>query len=893
MKTLLLVLLLCAQIASGQAVTGKVDLSNYYTKRQVDSLLKVKPGEPVVTLPDCDRGPTIEGISKITNTELTLLFDAEGVPKINYEIVNIAGEPLYKDSLVNLSTNTVPVRYKPLPDGSYYLRIEGRSCKSKEVSQRKFTVKSEGPVLPPPIGLDNCKRGPKPERVTNVTTTTALVSWDGDGVYGWDYSIYQGTDRKYFGSAKPTSNQTPITYPGLTPGEYVLSVTGNTCKSDVFSIPFTVPDPNVGGGTSPPPAQGKSKVLGAYTERKAGRNFSFNKTPVLSLKFNEDGTLSDNTEGLNTSGKIHKLDGKNVFYAIGYAVDETITGDYRGFQNVYLPDGIYTIRQFVVDASKIPDIDAFRKGFDGWAKDGNPGVNQNSGQVSEIFISIFSDQKQGNGNVPDWLRVSRALNAPYVLPAMDWSKYNRTFSTGYINKGDSQATYQRVGMQPYIELSNPASQPDTWHTIKSGHHGYQPDDLLSGLGRHFAERMGPSARSVVTGELEENSQGTDPDFYGRGQLVYKAAMDLYKERGLATNPLYTGLFGDYGGDDYHGFFNKNLLFYGRPDFEKSLTTSLHKGYGALNAWEFGFKPNDHEYYTRDHIGVRNLNHKEYFWNRIYYIPYELLYINEKTKLGTKTWQGVDRERKVSVFTTDKIESFVMNNQGGKINIEQARTGEIIPFEGGEILTRQNLQPPVPWDEMYTTGLWSMILTGGIQIWDAPGSTFGQDPNKLHWWSDQFVGWRRSGERDFQPYQSSKNGSPESSGDGLIHSLYSSPIDAAAAGAQVAYAIQGRIEKLSFASYRSSLGEFTANPGEAGYTLNGFGPVNYKLFTYRDAMDQKKGIPLFGEGLEGAVIIYYNGYISPRDYEDNVTVIHAGREYNLGRVYGRQTIIKKL
>lgn len=794
-KLSILLLLLTHFVASGQIITGKADLSNYYTKPQVDSLIKGLSGKP---------------------------------------------------------------------------------------------------IDPPPVGLPDCKRGPTPSELYNITTTSAMLLWDGDDVRGWDYSIYKGTDRVHFGSVKPNSNREQITYPGLNPGTYTLNISGNTCKSEVKSIQLIIKSPS--GGVvdppivRPPPVIGESKVLGAYTERKNGRSFTFNKTPVLALKFNEDGTLSDATEGLNTSGKIHTLGGKNVFYAIGYSIDETITGDYRGFQNVYLPDGIYTIRQFVVDAGRIPNLEAFRKGFNGW---GDNGVNQNNGQVSEIFISIFSDQKQGNNSVPDWLRVSRVLNAPFVLPSMDWAPYNRTFSTGYINKGDSQAKYQRVGMQPYIELSNPASQPDTWHTIKSGHHGYQSDDLLAGLGRHFSERMGPSARSVVTGELEENSQGTDPDFYGRGQLVYKAAMDLYKERGIATNPLYTGLFGDYGGDDYHGFFNKNLLFYGRSDFEKSLTTDLHKGYGDLGGNNFGFKSNDHEYYTRDHIGVRNLNHKEYFWNRLYYMPYELIYVNEKAKLGTKTWQGVDRERKVSLFTTDKIESFVMNNQGGKINIEQARTGEIIPFEGGEILTRQNLQPPVPWDEMYTAALWSMLITGGIQIWDAPGSTFGQDASKLHWWSDQYVGWRKSGQRDFQPYNSSQNGAPESSGDGLIHSLYASPIDAAAAGAQVVYDIRDRIERISFTSYKSSLGEFIAKPGEAGFNLNGFGPINKKLFTYRDAMDQKKGIALICEGKDGAALVYYNGYLSPRDYEDSVIIRYAGQDYNLGRVYGRQTIIKKL
>lgn len=811
MKKLSILLILLAHFASGQVITGKADLTNYYTKSQVDSIVSKigKPGDPKppVKKRDCPKGPDIWDILDIAMSSATLQFDGQGVDTLQYEVWKIGGSKI-STGLIAPSSSVVSIDY-PSQTGAvnlvgYTLVIRGYSCKSDD-DRRDFKIKTDvgGGVVDPPV-------------------------------------------------------------------------------------------------VRPPPA-GKSKTLGAYTDRKNGRNFSFNKTGLLELKINDDGTLSDVTEGLNTSGKIHTLNGKNVFYAIGEFVDGTISGEYRGFQNIYLPDGIYTIRQYVVDAGKIPSQKAFKEGFDGWNKkvDGvdYQGVNQTTGVVSDIFISIFSDTKQGNNSVPNWLRVSRTLNAPNVLRAMDWAPYNKSFSLGYINKGDNQAVYQRVGIQPYIELGNPARQPNTWHTIKSGQEGYQSDETLKGLGRHFAERMGPDYRSVVTSELGENSQGKDPDEYGRIQMTYKAAFELYKELGIADNPFYTGLFGDYGGDNFNGFLVLNLLSHGRENFERSLTTDVHKGYGALNEWQFGFSQNDHQFFTRDHIGVRNFNHKEYFWNREYYLPYELLYINEKVKLSTKTWQGKDRERKVSTFTTAKVESFVTEGgNGGKTNIEQARQGEIIPFEGGEILTKQNLQPPAPWDEMYTASLWSMLLTGGIQIWDAPASAFGQDETKIHWWSDQQIAFRKNGSKDFVRINDGdfgKNGIPESSGDGLIHSLYSSPIDAAAAGAQVVYEIRDRIQKISATSYKSSLGEFIAKPGSAGYHLNGSGAVNWKLFFYRDAMEQNKGIALICEGKDGVALIYHNGYLSPIDYEDNVTIRYAGQDHNLGRTHGRQTVIKKL
>lgn len=153
MRKIVLWLLLLPFLAQGQKlpVVGTVDLSNYYTKKQIDSLLKIKPTDPPVQLPACENGPNIEGISKISNTSLELFFDAAGVHQISYEIRNLADQAIFKGSTDSLKSNRVLLGYNPLADGSYTLAIEGKTCKSAKVDFRKFTVKSETGETDPPI----------------------------------------------------------------------------------------------------------------------------------------------------------------------------------------------------------------------------------------------------------------------------------------------------------------------------------------------------------------------------------------------------------------------------------------------------------------------------------------------------------------------------------------------------------------------------------------------------------------------------------------------------------------------------------------------------------------------------------------------------------------------
>jgi hypothetical protein len=885
-KTLILLLLSVA--AYGQQVIGTVDLSNYYTKQQVDSIFALTPNKPPVR---CEAGPTITSITKITQVSLTFKFDGKGVTKMSAEVWDLDSTKRLAYQEYEPNKNELILTYNQLNAGKYRLYLKGMSCFGQD--DRMFTVQTTGP---PVVVKPKCEYGPIAKDVLNITPSSATLVFDGLGVDTLQYQVYKvGGGLIASAVYPPKSSRIPVSYPTQQDGNYEIVISGQSCRSDESKRGFII-NTDTGGPIIPPPVLPKNvKTLGTSRAKAGGRTFTFNEAgPLpngvqgLRLRFNSDGTFSDNTEGLDKTSIPNKIDGRNVFYAIGYSIVKDTDADrYVNMQNMYLPDGARTLRQFVCDANRIPDLATFEKGFNGWGN-GDNSVRDYTCQLAEVNLSIHSDVKQGLGLEPEWLVASRALNFPQNAVPKDWTPYNRTFSTGYENKGDAQSVYQKIGAQPYLRLGGEWVQKNTWHTIMVGSNNVPDDRGLYNLGRGFMERMGSDPRSVFTSEIGENAQGQDPDIYGRTQHMYQGAFDVLNERYPGIDPLNTGLFGDYGGDGFYGYFDSDMIYKPYQDYVKSLTKpTLYYGYG-IN----GFGTTDHEYYTRKHINVRNLNHKVYFWNRIYNLPYEYLYLNEKVKLGTGTWDNKNQSRKYSVFTTDKVESFVMNPNNVKVAVEQSRTGEIIHYPEGDMLTRANTAPPAPWDEAFVTGFWGMLVTGGVQIWDAPGSYFGSDTTKIHWWSDQYVGWRRKGESGFSPYTSGQNGAPVNSSDGVTHAMYASFIDAAAAGAEALWTYRNYLDKLSYTSYESTRGGFTATSGSTGMHLNGYGPINWNQFTVRQAIDQKKGLAIICEGSAGAVLFYYNGLLSAHESEE-VKVRYAGQDHFIGRVYGRQTVAKIL
>lgn len=622
-------------------------------------------------------------------------------------------------------------------------------------------------------------------------------------------------------------------------------------------------------GTPPPTGE----LRGTYSAQSGSRTYTYNKAPKMDLQFNSDGTITDVTPGMDTSGPINVQEGKNVFYMIGYYVHTLEGGGTGKLQSTYLTDGIYTIRKFLMNPTKYPSQASFEANriSGGYNTDG---VNQLNGELVEIMISIQSGSKPANSLTPNWLVLTRKVLCVDYSPNQDWANYNKFMCTTWMNRGESQAAYIAKGILPNYEQT-PTIQPKTWRTFKVEQNRILTTDECYGIGRAYMTGMGSTNRSVYTSEYIENEQGQGSDSFNRvNKNVYRGAMDVLEENGH-TNVGTTGLFGEYGSDDFYGLLGRQLFYGNRGDWELNITDNIYKGSGIGG---FG---GTHDYYVQDHISHRNMNAKLYLFNQAYKFSLEFLSINEKVKLGTKTYGGQDRERSIVIFSTPIIESFVINDQGNKINIEQSRTGEIIPYPNGELLTRLNTQPPIPWDAAFTIGLWGTLICAGVVSWDAPGAAAGPNSGMVDWYSDQQVKWKPTG-GTFGNYISGQNGAPVTSQQGLPNSLWTSANDAFVAGRDVIWGIKDRIQNLRHIAYTSSRGGFTPTPGQAGLHLNGHGPVNWELFCSRDILDAQKGTALRGDGC----VIYINEFLAPNLYEDNVTI--AG--HNLGRVYGGQTAI---
>jgi hypothetical protein len=667
------------------------------------------------------------------------------------------------------------------------------------------------------------------------------------------------------------------TYQTTAPGSYTAKCTSGTCVS-VASNTIIVAE------TSGCGAVVNSSVLGAYTKVAGNREFTYNRTPVLELQFNPDGTITDATPGIQFDGTTNKIGNKRVFYMIGYSVfgNTQPNGNkvYHSFKNVYLPDGIYSIRQFIVDPSVCANITEFTQKLNGW----NNGVNYRNAQLSEINLSVRTLSGGSVTSVPSWLKVSRGQqlsNAGFNFPA------DGTFSAYNIKSGVKPSAYQALGVNTELLFNNDNAQPNTWKVFKwAVDHAKPSRQELYENGRNISKLFGINKNTVVSDEYPENTQGQDPEIDVKMNEFYRGVLDHIKLTNPGINKNQTNLYGSYGMDDYNKLIDKDMLKGDRQHFEQSLTSHVHKKYDP-STQEWG---GDVVYYTAGDINVRNVNTSYYMYNDVRMIPYELCYVNERVKVGTKTYQNQDRESKWIALSWGSVETLVRDDNNQVIGVELNRTGDIIPYKNGEVLAKFNTPIAAVWDEYFPLGFYSTWIGNGIALWG--GGTIGEDATKINYpaHGNQPMKWTSTGGSQMD-YISGKNGAPVNSTEGLSSTLHTSPIDAAYAGWKLAKSIKGRSQKISHSSYTSSLGSFNAVAGQTGLHLNGFGPLNKSLFVVKDAYDQKKGLALVGQGPEGNIAVYYNGFLSQHEFEDNVTIQFGGQSINIGRVYGRQIVTK--
>ncbi|MCF0071279.1 hypothetical protein LZD49_12430 [Dyadobacter sp. CY261] len=644
----------------------------------------------------------------------------------------------------------------------------------------------------------------------------------------------------------------------------------NPALPAVRSASFAVANSPGGTGTEPTP-------LGTYQSTAGGRKFTFTKSPNFQLSFNNDGTFSDVTPGLQ-SGTPNKIDGRTVFYMINYSYfvsNGDATSIYTDLKNVFLRDGLYTIRHFSCDASKIPNLDAFKAGITGY---GTNAVNVYNAKLSEITVAIRTTSNPG---IPAWLIPSRRLN--FGQGAKNKSFRNdKVFAMGALNLGDAHSIYHAKGSHTRMIDDESIDQPYSYRTFKWDWDGLPliTNEQLYAKFRHFIDNYGLTKDTVITDEIPENTQGTDPTILSRMKHAYQGALDKLRETTPGLDKKDTNLYGSYGADSTPDRFTWGT----KAQVAQSLNEKVHNDWDpATQAWG-----GINDYYNSGHIDVRNVQCGYYMYNGLpRMIPYELVYANERWKIGTKTFDGQDRESKWVVYSTILCQTLVRNGEGKQIGVEEARTGDIIPFSNGEILSVYNTPSAAVAGEFYELGFWSTLIGNGILIWGE--DTFGLDTTKIRTYeaTNQPMYWTRSG-GSREDWVSGQNGAPVNDPSGIYDLLYATVIDHAHLGYEDARELLDHAETLYFASYTSSRKSFTPAPGSTGLHLNGFGALNMGSLSFVDARDQKAGLAIVGVGSAGKVAVYYNGYLSAQEFEDNVTITHQGASVNLGRVYGRQT-----
>ena len=182
--------------------------------------------EPVVVVQPCNGGPNISNVRNITSTSLIVDFSGNNIPNLSWKIKSGAST-LAAGKTGNLSSNSATINFSNLLNGNYTLEIQGGDCTSN-VSSSNFNVSA------------NCAAGPTLQEVSLVTGQGLSFLFDGNGVYGIDWKILQGSNIVRQNSVSPQSNRPSITYETLSTGIYTLVIQGGTCNSATSSMTFSI-----------------------------------------------------------------------------------------------------------------------------------------------------------------------------------------------------------------------------------------------------------------------------------------------------------------------------------------------------------------------------------------------------------------------------------------------------------------------------------------------------------------------------------------------------------------------------------------------------------------------------------------------------------------------------
>ena len=198
------------------------------------SLLPFVVNPPVVVKPNCAGGPSITDITDITPRTMTVNFAGTNLRVFSWKIKSGTDVMAYGNT-GTLTSNSASLVHNYLSNSTYTLEIQPEDCIASAVT-RDYIVSA----------IDNratCYRGPDLKEILGSSETGVSFRFDGEGIYGIDWKIMQGSNIIRQNMVAPQNNSPVIAFPTLPDGQYRLQIEGGNCKSGITNLSFAVNQP--------------------------------------------------------------------------------------------------------------------------------------------------------------------------------------------------------------------------------------------------------------------------------------------------------------------------------------------------------------------------------------------------------------------------------------------------------------------------------------------------------------------------------------------------------------------------------------------------------------------------------------------------------------------------
>ena len=188
--------------------------------------------EPVVTVPDCQNGPSVTSITSITPSSATINYGGTNLHVFSWRILQ-GTYAVASGKTGTLSSNTTNVAFNYLQNGTYTFELKAEDCKAAAVATRSFSVSATDTRTA-------CTRGPSLQAIVSSGETNLSFRFDGENVFAIDWKVKKDGVVIRQNRVSPTSNTPSIGYNTLATGAYTLEIQGGSCKSTPTATVFGV-----------------------------------------------------------------------------------------------------------------------------------------------------------------------------------------------------------------------------------------------------------------------------------------------------------------------------------------------------------------------------------------------------------------------------------------------------------------------------------------------------------------------------------------------------------------------------------------------------------------------------------------------------------------------------